>query len=141
MSLAMQVCSSRTTLQVALSYSGRLQQLITEQKGHLSLHVWLLQCRCAASAALCAGRPAPRLFTPQLTYMFEAMQVCSFRCIVSYESALLQDFSLCILQKNNCLGLSADIPAQPDVQPMTHFKGQPLSHEQAGVQVRCHQIV
>ena len=66
------------------------------------------------------------------------MQVCSFRCIVSYESALLQDFSLCILQKNNCLGLSADIPAQPDVQPMTHFKGQPLSHEQAGVQVRCH---
>ncbi len=60
------------------------------------------------------------------------LQVCSFRCIVSYESQLLEDFSLCILQKNNCLGLSADIPTRPRVLPMTHFRGQPLTHQQAG---------
>jgi len=37
-------------------------------------------------------------------------QVCSYRCIASYESAPLEAFSLCILQKHNCLGLSASIP-------------------------------
>jgi len=35
---------------------------------------------------------------------WDGAQVCAYRCIVSYESALLQDFSLCILQKHNCLG-------------------------------------
>ncbi len=38
------------------------------------------------------------------------VQVCSYRCITSYESPQLADFSLCILQKHNCLGLSAEIP-------------------------------
>ena len=65
------------------------------------------------------------------------LQVCSFRCIVSYESKLLEDFSLCILQKNNCLGLHADIPVKPEVSPMTHWKGQPLTHHQAGEQHFC----
>lgn len=61
------------------------------------------------------------------------MQICSYRCIVSHETPLLEDFSLCILQKNNCLGLSAEVPSVPDVQPMQTFRGQPLTHEQAGV--------
>ena len=38
------------------------------------------------------------------------IQVCSYRCIASYESPLLADFSLCVLQKHNCLGLTAEIP-------------------------------
>ena len=37
-------------------------------------------------------------------------QVCAYRCIVSYESALLQDFSLCILQKHNCLDKDVRLP-------------------------------
>eukprot|EP00210_Caulerpa_lentillifera_P005993 g5728.t1 len=58
-------------------------------------------------------------------------QVCSYRCIVSYESELLEEFSLCILQKHNCLGNSASIPALPDVLPMESFRGKVLSHEMA----------
>lgn len=38
------------------------------------------------------------------------VQVCSYQCIVSYESPRFSEFSLCIIQKHNCLGLSADIP-------------------------------
>jgi hypothetical protein len=38
------------------------------------------------------------------------MQVCTYRCITSYESKQLEEFSLCIIQKHNCFGLQADIP-------------------------------
>lgn len=58
-------------------------------------------------------------------------QVCSYRCIVSHESQLLEDFSLCILQKHNCLGKSAEIPALPDPPPMAAFRGENLTHELA----------
>ena len=34
-------------------------------------------------------------------------------------------------QKNNCLGLSAEPPALPDVQPMARFQGKQLSHDLA----------
>ena len=58
-------------------------------------------------------------------------QVCSYRCIVSHESELLEEFSLCILQKHNCLGKSAEIPALPDPPPMASFRGEGLTHELA----------
>lgn len=73
-------------------------------------------------------------------------QVCSYRCIASYESPLLEAFSLCILQvgrqrcfnhlmrlmqKHNCLGLDATPPTAPDPAPMMQFRGQPLTHEMA----------
>lgn len=58
-------------------------------------------------------------------------QVCSYRCIASYESPLLEAFSLCILQKHNCLGLNAQPPALPDPAPMSQFRGLPLTHEAA----------
>lgn len=99
--------------------------------------------------------------------------MCSYQCIVTYESQLLEDFSLCILevriktlpnqlyccmfvfvsmakvwmakacltcasgwrhtvgvdfcavnhaQKNNCLGMSAEAPKLPNVQPMSSFQ-------------------
>ena len=50
---------------------------------------------------------------------------------MSHESAQLEDFSLCILQRHNCLGKSADIPALPDPPPMRAFRGEPLTHETA----------
>jgi hypothetical protein len=56
-------------------------------------------------------------------------QVCSYRCIASYESPQLQEFSLCILQKHNCLGLDASIPDKPPVVPMKSFRGQTMTHE------------
>lgn len=58
-------------------------------------------------------------------------QVCSYRCIASYESPALQEFSLCILQKHNCLGLSASIPMIPNPDPLPDYKGQMMTHELA----------
>jgi hypothetical protein len=59
------------------------------------------------------------------------MQVCSYRCIVSHESSKFSDFSLCVLQKHNCLGLAAQPPALPNPPPMTSFRGQPMTHDLA----------
>lgn len=56
-------------------------------------------------------------------------QVCNYRCIASYESQYLEEFSLCVLQKNNCLELDAKIPEKPHVPPMTEFRGEILSSE------------
>ncbi|BAD87383.1 violaxanthin de-epoxidase-related-like [Oryza sativa Japonica Group] len=58
-------------------------------------------------------------------------QVCNYRCIASYESPHLEAFSLCVLQKNNCLDLNAEIPSKPSVPPLTMFREQMLSHELA----------
>ncbi|KAK7247502.1 hypothetical protein RIF29_42385 [Crotalaria pallida] len=58
-------------------------------------------------------------------------QVCNYRCIASYESANLEAFSLCVLQKHNCLELEAKIPDKPYVPPMAMFRGQDLSYDVA----------
>ncbi|KAM6588749.1 hypothetical protein CsatA_011354 [Cannabis sativa] len=58
-------------------------------------------------------------------------QVCNYRCIASYESPTLEAFSLCVLQKHNCLGLDAKIPERPYVPPMSKFRGEELCHEVA----------
>lgn len=58
-------------------------------------------------------------------------QVCSYRCIASYESKLLEKFSLCILQKHNCFKNTASIPLFPEVAPIETFRGELLSFETA----------
>ncbi|KAI3682217.1 hypothetical protein L2E82_50080 [Cichorium intybus] len=58
-------------------------------------------------------------------------QVCNYQCIASYESPILEKFSLCVLQKHNCLDLDAKIPEKPFVPPMVTFRGEVLSHETA----------
>ena len=58
-------------------------------------------------------------------------QVCNYRCIASYESPNLEAFSLCVLQKHNCLELDAKIPEKPCVAPMVKFQGKDLCHETA----------
>ncbi|XP_051126657.1 uncharacterized protein LOC127248387 [Andrographis paniculata] len=58
-------------------------------------------------------------------------QVCNYRCIASYESRELEEFSLCVLQKNNCLELDASIPDKPQVSPMPKFQGETLDFETA----------
>ncbi|KAK9163947.1 hypothetical protein Syun_004849 [Stephania yunnanensis] len=58
-------------------------------------------------------------------------QVCNYRCIASYESPSLEAFSLCVLQKHNCLELDAKIPDKPYVPPMFKFRGNDLDHETA----------
>lgn len=58
-------------------------------------------------------------------------QVCNYKCIASYESPILEQFSLCVLQKHNCLDLDAKIPEKPYVPPMDSFRDKILSHETA----------
>lgn len=58
-------------------------------------------------------------------------QVCNYQCIASYESKYLEEFSLCVLQKNNCLQLDSKIPTKPYVPPMVNFRGERLCHETA----------
>lgn len=56
-------------------------------------------------------------------------QVESYRTVVSYESTLLRDFSLCILQKNNIFECKASIPKLPVVRPISKWRGQELTAE------------
>ncbi|KAL3818837.1 hypothetical protein ACJIZ3_004742 [Penstemon smallii] len=58
-------------------------------------------------------------------------QVCNYQCIASYESPQLEEFSLCVLQKHNCLELDAKIPNKPYVPPMVKFRGENLDFETA----------
>ena len=59
------------------------------------------------------------------------VQVASYRCIVSHETPALQAFTLCVLQRHNCLGLHAPIPQRPAPEPMASFRGRPLTHDTA----------
>ena len=58
-------------------------------------------------------------------------QVGSYRVIVSNETPQLEDFSLCILQQNNCFGCDAPILERPVVEPMAHWRGGALTQEAA----------
>jgi len=54
-------------------------------------------------------------------------QVGSYRVIVSYETPQLEEFSLCILQQNNCFGCKADIIDTPRVPLMKRWRGAPVN--------------
>ena len=56
-------------------------------------------------------------------------QVCSYRCITSYESPKFEAFALCNLQRHNCLGNHAERPLLPAMAPMAAFRGAALTHE------------
>ena len=58
-------------------------------------------------------------------------QVCSYRCIVSYETEEFEQFARCILQKHNCMGNTATAPVFPNPPPLATFRGAPLTHEVA----------
>ena len=54
-------------------------------------------------------------------------QVCSYKCITSYESKKFQNFAYCILQKNNCMNNSAVISIYPNPTPLEKFRSQPVT--------------
>ena len=54
-------------------------------------------------------------------------QVNSYRTVVSFESELLRDFSLCILQKNNIFECYAEIPKLPVVKPLSEWRGEEVT--------------
>jgi len=61
-------------------------------------------------------------------------QVGSYRVIVSNETPQLEDFTLCILQQNDCFGCDAPILERPRVPLLDVWRGRPLDAE-AGRQI------
>ncbi|KAJ0985570.1 hypothetical protein J5N97_003926 [Dioscorea zingiberensis] len=86
---------------------------------------------CASEVMNCLLDPNCRKALQCLNTCSPTDQVCNYRCIASYESEYLEAFSLCVLEKNNCLELDAEIPIKPFVAPLSAFRGESLSHEVA----------
>ncbi|CAO2824229.1 unnamed protein product [Amaranthus hypochondriacus] len=86
---------------------------------------------CGSQILNCLLDPACRKALQCLNKCSPVDQVCNYRCIASYESPQLEAFSLCVLQKHNCLQLDAQIPDKPYVTPMEKFRGSVLCHETA----------
>lgn len=86
---------------------------------------------CGAQIIDCQRNPACKAALSCLEQCAPNDQVCRYRCIVQYESREFEQFALCILQKHNCLQNHAAIPMSPDPAPLSHFRGEPLSHEAA----------
>ena len=84
---------------------------------------------CKDQIVACAKSKDCRQSLTCLMGCVENDQVCSYRCITSYECREFADFALCTLQKNNLLGLNAQIPKFPEVSPMQQFRGHELSGE------------
>lgn len=86
---------------------------------------------CGSQVLNCLFDPVCRKALQCLNKCSPVDQVCNYRCIASYESPQLEAFSLCVLQKHNCLQLDAKIPEKPYVPPMSEFRGTELCHETA----------
>ena len=65
-------------------------------------------------------------------------QVCTYTCIRSYQNDQFQLLARCMLHKHNCLGNDAVRPELPEVLPMTHFRGEPLTHDVAEAIMQGH---
>ncbi|KAK7318526.1 hypothetical protein RJT34_03229 [Clitoria ternatea] len=96
-------------------------------KGFSTLNCMLRNC--GRQVLNCLLDPNCRKALECLNQCSPVDQVCNYRCIASYESANLEAFSLCVLQKNNCLDLEAEVPEMPYVPPMVKYRGQNLSYE------------
>jgi hypothetical protein len=58
-------------------------------------------------------------------------QVCTYTCIRSYQNKEFERLARCMLHSHNCLGNDAIRPELPEVMPMTEWRGNPLSHDDA----------
>jgi hypothetical protein len=87
--------------------------------------------KCSKEMIDCFGNPECRKALDCLNACQANDQVCSYKCITSYETVDFERFSQCILQRNNCMGLSATVPVYPNPSPMASFRGKALDHETA----------
>jgi hypothetical protein len=86
---------------------------------------------CRTEVLDCVSDPRCKAALDCLTGCGLNDQVCSYRCIVSYESQKFEAFSLCVMQRHNCLGNMAQRPVLPAIEPMAAFRGVPLTHDTA----------
>ncbi len=86
---------------------------------------------CRAEVLNCVTDRDCRAALDCLTAAPPGDQVAAYRCIVSHESKLFEDFSLCVLTKHGCLGVSAEPPRFPSPRPQGMWRGQAMTAELA----------
>mmetsp|Transcript_22733 Transcript_22733/g.33570 ORF Transcript_22733/g.33570 Transcript_22733/m.33570 type:complete len:605 (+) Transcript_22733:83-1897(+) len=84
----------------------------------------------------CGPQIASALTDPQTKSAIDLLNACdlrdqvgSYRVIVSNETPQLEDFTLCILQQNDCFQCNAPILSQPRVPLFDKWRRQPLTQE------------
>ena len=89
-------------------------------------------------ADCCGPQIAAALSDPKTKSAIDALnavdlrdQVGSYRVIVSNETPQLEEFSLCILQQNNCFQSDAPILTEPKVPVLSQWRGRPVDLEAA----------
>jgi len=84
----------------------------------------------ASMCTKCQDKIVPALTDPETKATIDLLNACdmrdqvgSYRVIVSYETPQLEEFSLCILQQNNCFGCDASIIEEPRVPLLQAWRG------------------
>lgn len=114
-------------INVALQPVPAVQNSTKRSDAGLS-ELYCMVSKCGSEIFQCVTDPECKTALDCLNSCSFNDQVCSYRCIASYESVPLQEFSLCILQKHNCLGMDASIPSKPEPKPMAEFRGQKMTN-------------
>jgi VDE lipocalin domain len=87
--------------------------------------------KCGDCITNCVKDDSCRACITKLTEIDSRDQVANYRTLVSFESDLLEKFSLCILTRNNIFGCDATIPSLPKVYPTKTFRNKPVTEEVA----------
>ena len=106
---------------------------ITWEKGIVTnaREIFAMITKCGPCITKCLADEECKACITALDEIDTRDQVTSYRTVVSFESELLRDFSLCILQKNNVFECSATIPKVPIVQPISEWRGKEVTEEVA----------
>jgi len=103
---------------------------VTWEKGVVNAkEIYAMITKCGPCITKCLADENCKACITALDEIDTRDQVASYRTVVSYESELLRDFSLCILQKNNIFECSATIPKIPYVKPLSTFRGQEMTKD------------
>lgn len=90
---------------------------------------YAMATQCGPCLQACLQDEQCRTCLSELTRVDPRDQVNSYRTIVSYESDLLTNVSLCMFTKKNIFQCHARIPTQPVVPPLARWRGQPVTPE------------
>ena len=82
---------------------------------------------CGDCVKACVQDDQCRECLTKLTQVDPRDQAASYRTLVSYESDLLTQFSLCVFTKKNIFNCDATIPTLPRVTPLTTWRGRALT--------------
>ena len=94
-------------------------------------NVWCIGTNCNKQLLACYRNPMCKQSLDCVDACGLNDQVCTYRCIRSYQNDEFERLARCMLHSHNCLGNNAVRPEFPRVSPMTMFRGEPLTHETA----------